>query len=630
MIHDLHYINASRRDIMTSVQKEIVAKVRTFCDEMIAGTIGEEVLRIHKIPKGFLDICRDKNHPSSKKMYNELFMHMMMVVGYYENIADDNELTKINSILEELLRNPKEQHEQQQLHMPRFILGVRNAIDRIEKLNQAQNIDFYEKAMISNVQFGKAERCFQMSYNKDPHISITFEDIQTPATTIQIDGEDFDVPAGGGHLQSHVRPFTQPDEVTIQFDKFHHKCLKEDKLYFYRYITEVAEKDDSCRELEKRLYDIDGVDTYTIDTEVEGYQLIVYNYSHREKRYLVIEYGKSVDSKMMNDLCFTTLVSLGMLTTDIHLNESWLVAYEEADKQNELGLFYQSLVPSIHCNYKIFTTNVYPSLVHIAKEIDPKNGEHRAIDIISKLGLSNALPDFSHEVFGRLVGNMLKYEELRRGIFIVLMGSNLHLEIQAATYCVALEAISNLSKQIVGEEKTTIINDTKAWKKVHKDFNTLICELQKQQIITANERESLKSKIGDMNRQFNSEKLRSLLIYYHFPIRSFDKLTLDLRNLLLHGNIYFKKLQGRTPDDYLFELSMNLHKLCCSIALLMSGYRGYIINNRKLYGFANSYKAFIRIGDNVKDNYPMYKEKKLTLWGKVCRFLKELWMFFLS
>ncbi len=158
----------------------------------------------------------------------------------------------------------------------------------------------------------------------------------------------------------------------------------------------------------------------------------------------------------------------------------------------------------------------------------------------------------------------------------------------------------------------------------------MICELQKQQIITANERESLKSKIGDMNRQFNSEKLRSLLIYYHFPIRSFDKLTLDLRNLLLHGNIYFKKLQGRTPDDYLFELSMNLHKLCCSIALLMSGYRGYIINNRKLYGFANSYKAFIRIGDNVKDDYPMYKEKKLTLWAKVCRFLKELWMFFLS
>ena len=125
-------------------------------------------------------------------------------------------------------------------------------------------------------------------------------------------------------------------------------------------------------------------------------------------------------------------------------------------------------------------------------------------------------------------------------------------------------------------------------------------DLCRQQIISAEEKQSVKKKIENLNKAFNSEKLRALLEYYHYPLRQFDELTLLLRNLLLHGNIKFKVLKGRHPVDYLFELSMNLHKLCCAIALLMSGYKGYIVNNRKLYGFPNSYKAFIRIGDNVK------------------------------
>lgn len=63
----------------------------------------------------------------------------------------------------------------------------------------------------------------------------------------------------------------------------------------------------------------------------------------------------------------------------------------------------------------------------------------------------------------------------------------------------------------------------------------------------------------------------------------------------------------------------------------MSGFEGYIINNRKLYGYAGSYKAFIRIGNNLKENYPMY-QGKLSGWqrvmsffdGGVCSFFKRM------
>lgn len=593
--------------------EQIGARVRSFCDDIIAGRVSEELLKKHKIRSEYLDVCRDINHPSSEKLKNRLFEHLMFKTGAYYNLKNKAALKEIFEQIDELLLNPQEDSKERQLYMPRFIYGVKHALDSIERLNQAKTIDFAEKSKVGNVQFGKGERSFQLAYSKDPRVSVSLEDYAASASQIKIDGLDMNVPEGGAHLGSYQRNFTQDDEVEIHFDRFHHNCLKDDVPYYFRYVTEVNTKYDLQRNFVVCGFDVDGTDTLAVDTIVDGNQLLLFFVGYNGKRYLIIEYQTKVTAKEMSDLCFSTLVAFGMLTSDVHLNECWLAAYGDADKKMETGLYFQSLVPSIHCDYQIFTTNVYPSLVHVAKKIDPQGGEHRACDIISHQKLSNALLEFPSDVFGRLVEKMRKYEELQRGIFIILMGSKLHLEIQAATYCVALEAISNLAPKIIGQKEEHIINDKKTWKEVKKRFNALTEELCRQQVISAEEKQLVKKKIENMNKAFNSEKLRALLEYYHYPLRQFDELTLLLRNLLLHGNIKFKVLKGRHPEDYLFELSMNLHKLCCAIALLMSGYKGYIVNNRKLYGFPNSYKAFIRIGDNVKIDYPKYKEKDVAI-----------------
>ena len=608
-----------------SVNKEIVAKVRSFRDDVVAGRVSAEVIRRLKISNAYLDVCRDPNHSSCKKLINRLFEYLMEKVGYYNNLENKDALAEINAHLDELLQNPVEEESQKELYVPRFILGVNKAIDHIERLNNSIQIDFAEKALVENVGFGKNSRSFLLSYTKNSKVSVAFEGFSTPASKIKIEGEDIDVPEKGAHLSSHVITFTQPDAVTIEFDKFHHSCLRDEKPYYFRYITEVSAGEDLRRTFVTSHFDVDGIDIFAIETKVDDKQLLLYFYPHNDKIYLIIEYDERMTAQSMNDLAFSTLVALGMITTNVHLNECWLAAYKSSDKQNEAGLYFQSLVPTIHCDYAIFTTNVYPSLVHLAKKIDPVNGEHRACDLISKLKLSNALLEFSSEVFGRLVENMRKYEDLQRGIFIILMGSKLHLEIQAATYCVALEAIANVAPKVIGEQKKVIISRKKDWKQVLKRFKALSLELYQQQVITESEKKDIEKKIESMNKAFNSEKLRALLVYYKYPIKQFDDLTLFLRNLLLHGNISFDLIKERKPEVYLFELSMNLHKLCCAIALLMSGYKGYIINNRKLYDFPNSYKAFIRIGDNVKVDYPEYKEKK-SFWKRICDALHRLKM----
>lgn len=603
-----------------SINKEIVAKVRSFRDDVVAGRVRADLIRKHKIPDAYLDVCRDPNHPSSKKLINRLFEYLMSKVGYYKNLGNIDALAELNANLNGLLQKPIEEESQQELYVPRFILAVNKTLDHIERLNGSKQIGFAEKALVKNVEFGKKGRSFLLSYTRSSKVSVAFEGFSTPASKIQIEGEDIDVPEKGAHLSSRVITFTQPDAVSIEFDKFHHSSIKDDKSYYFRYITEVSAGEDLRRTFVTSYFDVDGIDTFAIEAKVDGKQLLLYFYPHNDKNYLIIEYNERMTAQAMNDLAFSTLVALGMITTDVLLDECWLAAYESSDKQNEAGLFFQSLVPTIHCDYAIFTTNVYPSLVHVAKNIDPVNGEHKACDLISKLKLSRAFPEFPSEVFGRLVENMRKYEDLQRGIFIILMGSKLHLEIQAATYCVALEAIANVAPKVIGEQKKVIITRKKDWKQVLKRFRALSQELFQQQVITESEKKDIDKKIETMNKAFNSEKLRALLVHYKYPIKQFDDLTLFLRNLLLHGNISFDLIKDRKPEDYLFELSMNLHKLCCAIALLMSGYKGYIINNRKLYDFPNSYKAFIRIGDNVKVDYPEYKEKK-SFWKRVCDVL---------
>lgn len=600
-----------------SINKEIVAKVRSFRDDVVAGRVSADLVRRHKIPVAYLDVCRDPNHPSYKKLINRLFEYLMSRVGYYNNIGNNDALAKINAHLDELLNNPIEDESQRELYVPRFIWGVNNAIDHIERLNGSKQIDFAEKALVKNVEFGKKGRSFLLSYTRSPKVSVAFEGFSTPVSKIQIEGENIDVPEKGAHLSSRIITFTQPDAVIIEFDKFHHGCLEDDKPYYFRYITLVSAGEDLRRTFVTSCFDVDGIDTSAIETKVNGKKLLLYFYPRNDKTYLIIEYNERMTAQAMNDLAFSTLVALGMITTDVHLDECWLAAYESSDKQNEAGLYFQSLVPTIHCDYAIFTTNVYPSLVQVAKKIDPVKGEHRACDLIGKLKLSNALREFPSDVFGRLVENMRKYEDLQRGIFIILMGSKLHLEIQAATYCVALEAIANVAPKVIGEQKKVIITRKKDWKQVLKRFKALSQELFQQQVITESEKKDIDKKIESMNKAFNSEKLRALLVHYKYPIKQFDDLTLFLRNLLLHGNISFDLIKDRKPEEYLFELSMNLHKLCCAIALLMSGYKGYIINNRKLYDFPNSYKAFIRIGDNVKVDYPEYKENK-SFWKRAC------------
>lgn len=105
-------------------------------------------------------------------------------------------------------------------------------------------------------------------------------------------------------------------------------------------------------------------------------------------------------------------------------------------------------------------------LIPIAKKIDPVNGEKRALSIISSYKLGCAIEPISIEVFERIVENFERFESLQRGIYILLTGTQLSLELQPGAFAIALEAICNIAKEVLPESKAFKIRYV-AWKKIH-------------------------------------------------------------------------------------------------------------------------------------------------------------------
>ena len=339
---------------------------------------------------------------------------------------------------------------------------------------------------------------------------------------------------------------------------------------------------------------LDGQDCNGSSININGRSFSICFFSTEKKNYMAIDSDTKLTEREMREVTFSISVAIGLLSSHIFLGEYWMVASDDVESRKPVGLFYSTLTQSVKSDYSIFTTNVYSVLIPIAKKIDPVNGEKRALSIIKSYKLGCAIDPINIEVFERIVENFERFESLQRGIYILLTGTQLSLELQPGAFAIALEAICNIAKEVLPESKAFKIRHV-AWKKIHPMLEKVSEEQFAAGLITQDECDFLKKKIESLNSSFNSDKLTSLLEYFGYPLKSADYAAIKLRNPLLHGDIKIKKMMGSDFDN-LFSLSLRLHQLCCSIPLLMAGYEGYILNNCKLYGYDTSCKAFIKLG----------------------------------
>ena len=578
---------------------EISSAVWHFVDEIAGGKVADELLDMHGISEVAVNAIKTPGHVGINVYRKNVFMHLMDSIGYYDLLPQgaDKVISLTIDEVNERLYNPHKRPDfvRNEMRSYPLVTGVKETVDFINgnlpreaKCGAIANV-VPEGSCVEKVNPGY-EISFRRQY--DRNLSEDFNQ-SLEGTTFSIGQNLFKIQQYGCHISKWTRNFTQDDDIVLCLTHFNTDGVSPDNLYYQRYIVEITNTSAVIRNIRFGLVSLDGLERYGTKLDINGRPFSICFCSDANKEFMVIDSNFKLTEREMREVAFSISVAIGLLSSHIFLGEYWMVASEDVESRKPVGLFYSTLTQSVKSDYSIFTTNVYSVLIPIAKKIDPVNGEKRALSIIKSYNLGRAIDSVSIEVFERIVGNFERYESLQRGIYILLTGTQLSLELQPGAFAIALEAICNIAKDVLPASNAFKIRD-EAWKKIHPMLERVPEEQLSAGLITQDECDFLKKKIESLNSSFNSDKLTSLLEYYEYPLTSADYAAIKLRNPLLHGDIKIKKMKG-TDFDNLFSLSLRLHKLCCSIPLLMTGYEGYILNNCKLYGYERSCKAFIKL-----------------------------------
>lgn len=593
--------------------KSITTCVWNFVDEIALKKIDKKLLNEHGVSDAAISAIQTPGHVGANVYRKKVFMHLMNSIGYYELLSTgaDNIKTLAVEDVNKRLYTPSKwlSFKKKQMANYPLIPGVKDSIDYIDKyLGEGARCSNIATIVPDNSLLKKIEGGYAVSFTlpfdktRNDNFNQSLEGVP-----FDIGGNKFEIQEHGCHISKWTRNLIDDDEVSICLSHFNTTSIDVDRKYYQRYITEVHDWYLIERNIAIGLVSLDGIDASGAIITVSGLSYSLYFFEKGGKSYMGVDSNEKVTEKEMRDVVFSICITIGLLTANLYLGEYWMVASEEKTQRKPVGLYYSALTPSIHSDYSIFTTNVYSVLIPSAQKIDSVNGEKRALSIIDNLKLSYAIDAVPIDVFERLISNFCLYEPLQRGIFILLSGTHLPLELQPGAFAIALESIKNISKHVIKDKKEIKLSK-KSWKYVRPLLEQVSEKGLSDKKITTQEYEFLNKKLSSLNDEFNADKLPALLEYFHFPLTEFDRGAIKFRNPLLHGDINIKKMQG-SDFEKLFSLSLRLHKLCCSIPLLMAGFDGYILNNCKLYGFENTCKSFIKIGGNAQQRAFIQKQQ---------------------
>lgn len=577
---------------------EISSAVWHFVDEIAGGKVADELLDMHGISDVAAIAIKTPGHVGINVYRKKIFMHLMCSIGYYDLLAQgaDKVISLTIDEVNSRLYNPNKRPDfiRKQMSCYPLVPEVKGAVDFINSILPSDA----KCGAIGNIvpagsRIKKVNPGYEISFSRqyDRNLSENFNQ-SLEGTTFLIGQNPFKIQQYGCHICKWTRYLTQDDKISVCLTHFNTDGVSPEKSYYQRYIVEISNTSTVTRNIAFGLVSLDGHDCYGSFINIKERPFSICFFRIKDKEYMAIDSCVTVTEREMREVAFSISVAIGLLTGHLFLGEYWMVASEDVENRKPVGLFYSTLTQSVNSDYTIFSSNVYSVLVPIAKKIDPVNGENRALAIINSYKLGCAIDPIRIEVFARIVENFERYESLQRGIYILLTGTQLSLELQPGAFAIALEAICNIANEVLPTSKAFKIRD-EAWDKMRPMLEKVAEEQSSAGLITPEEKAFLNKKLESLNRAFNSDKLTSLLEHFGYPLKTADRDAIKFRNPLLHGDIKIKKMKG-TDFDNLFSLSLRLHKLCCSIPLLMAGYEGYILNNCKLYGY-DTCKAFIKL-----------------------------------
>ena len=476
--------------------------------------------------------------------------------------------------------------------------GLKAAIDQIMSLRQLRSSFTSGSSLLPATCITRWENNhFVLDFTTTNNLEMNLAYYQgMRAFTLKMLFEDYEVPERGANVSKWNKTVTSPDVVSLSVSQFKTKGFNEEQHYYLRYITPISKTawNNIDRGLRGYVYNLGNKQTQTLyPLHLKCSDLQIHHYEVDEDHcFLIIDSLSLVSLEYMEKAAFNILLSLGLLYGEMPLDESYVFVCESKDFTSIQALVYKSLVNTLKNDYSIYTSNVYSVLVPLAIRKDPVNGEHRMCNIIQ--GRKWFIDEFPLDVFCKLVQNYLDSDALSWGGFYLINACHFTLEMQPGAYSTALETITSEVVSNIIPKGTLNVIDSKYWPTIHTDLDKIVDKYSLNGKITSDNTPKVKAKINSLSGPTNIDKLSKPFGIYGYQLSTDDDAIIRQRNSVLHGAV-----KASMTIDQAFQqlqnVSLGLHRLCCTLLLKMAGYQGYIINNQRLFGADEKAKPFIWI-----------------------------------
>lgn len=441
--------------------------------------------------------------------------------------------------------------------------------------------EFLDKRKIS---LTKLEKHFRISFNLVSDERRFVNDVlDYPVDEYNIlseSGKVFIVPKKSTLLTNVQDINDEPDfEVSGSITQISSKLLNEFENKFHRVFIPVFDKRFSFEIFQHHHYTSDEKvkNKELIKVTIKDFKFHFFTFKINDKIYWAVDSLQELEFRTFQEIAYSIFNTFGFIEGDLHLNEAYYFSSDSVDFNSNLELFFSSIRDSLLTGYGMITLNPYSIFVPLYKN------ERKPLDHDYIKSWYKKITAFEELKFSLLAEKFYEFDSLTRAALIVLEANTQPLELKAASYCVAFEAICHTIKNHFGIDSPNVIENTIFDKDVRPSFLELLDKLEKESKINTTQKDILSKKLNNWNQPTNADSLTAPFKKYGYELSKDEFKCVDNRNKFLHGSLPIK---GRDEDKVfreLYHISMTIHKLIYILLFKMIGYEGYIINYPKLH-----------------------------------------------
>jgi hypothetical protein len=293
----------------------------------------------------------------------------------------------------------------------------------------------------------------------------------------------------------------------------------------------------------------------TIHLGRRQYHLFAYSTDDEKRNYLFVESIEPINYHEFKKALDVILLSYAFVTGYFARDRRHIVGAEDLSFTQITEISFETLPNTLSSKYSVIPTSALRTVFRMPHEMS-----------------------FPESTFNDLCEQLLSHPSLGQVILVLVEGHSLSLELRAAVYSIALEAITDIvSKE--NQSKFTPIPQKRLAKKVLRALLSTLESFRTE--LSTDGIETLVKKLQVANSPTNKDKLLRPFALYGVNLTAHEIDCIERRNDFLHGRFPFDPCNV----DQKFQLEQTVLALLYCVTTLVLKYIGYT-------GFVIYYPAF--------------------------------------